>query len=53
MTTPGLAALEVFLAVAKHESYRRAAAERGVSPSALSHAVRGMEETLTVRLFNR
>ena len=53
MITPSLAALEVFLAVAKHGSFRRAAAERGVDPSALSHAVRGLEETLGLRLFNR
>lgn len=53
MTRPGLATLEAFLAVARHGSFRRAAAERGVSPSALSHVVRGLEERLGVRLFNR
>ena len=53
MPAPGLLALEAFLAVARHRSFRRAAAERGVSPSALSHVIRGLEGTLDVRLFNR
>ena len=50
---PGLATLEAFLAVARHGSFRKAAAERRVSPSALSHVVRGLEDALGVRLFNR
>ena len=53
MPMPSLPALDVFLAVARHGSFRRAAVERGVSPSALSHAIRGLEEALGVRLFNR
>ena len=53
MTLPGFAAFEVFLAVAKYRSFRKAAVERGVSASALSHVIRGLEETLDVRLFNR
>ena len=53
MTRPSLASLEAFLAVARQGSFRRAAAERGVVPSALSHVVRGLEEALGVRLFNR
>ncbi len=53
MQRPSLAALEVFLAVARQGSFRAAAAERGVSPSALSHVIRGLEEALGVRLFNR
>lgn len=53
MPLPGLPALEVFVAVAKHQSFRKAAVERGVSPSALSHVIRGLEQTLDVRLFNR
>jgi DNA-binding transcriptional LysR family regulator len=53
MTRPGLAALETFLAVARHRSFRRAALERGVTPSALSHVIRDLEEKLDVRLFNR
>ncbi len=53
MPLPGFPALEVFVAVAKHQSFRKAAVERGVSPSALSHVIRGLEQTLDVRLFNR
>ncbi len=53
MALPGLPALDAFLVVARHGSFRRAAIERGVSPSALSHAIRGLEEALGVRLFNR
>ena len=50
---PSVQALEVFLSVARHGSFRRAAAERGVTPSALSHLMRGLEENLGVRLFHR
>ncbi len=53
MLLPGFPALEVFVAVAKHGSFRKAALERGISPSALSHVIRGLEQTLDVRLFNR
>lgn len=53
MPSPGLSALEAFLAVARHGSFRKAALERRVSPSALSHVIRGLESTLDVRLFNR
>ncbi|MGE3861186.1 MAG: LysR family transcriptional regulator [Burkholderiaceae bacterium] len=45
--------LQAFAAVARTRSFRRAAAELGVSPSALSHALRGLEERLGVRLLNR
>jgi DNA-binding transcriptional LysR family regulator len=45
--------LTAFLAVARHCSFRRAADDLGVTPSALSHAVRAMEERLDLRLFNR
>lgn len=53
MTLPSLASLQVFLSVAKHLSFRRAAVEQGVSASALSHAIRGLEQNLGIRLFNR
>ena len=53
MPLPGLPALEVFVAVARHRSFRKAATERGVSTSALSHVIRGLEQNLGVRLFNR
>jgi DNA-binding transcriptional LysR family regulator len=45
--------LSYFLEIAKHRSFRRAGLELGVSTSALSHALRGLEERLGVRLFNR
>jgi DNA-binding transcriptional LysR family regulator len=46
-------ALAPFLAIAKQGSFRRAAAELGVSPSALSHSLRALEARLGVRLVNR
>jgi DNA-binding transcriptional LysR family regulator len=45
--------LTAFLAVAREESFTRAAAKLGVSQSALSHTVRALEERLGVRLLTR
>ena len=45
--------LQAFLAVAQDQSFTRAAARLGVSPSALSHAMRALEERLGVRLLAR
>lgn len=45
--------LAAFASVARQRSFRRAADEMGVSASALSHAVRALEERLGVRLLNR
>jgi len=42
-----------FLAVARERSFTNAAAKLGVSQSALSHTVRGLEERLGVRLLTR
>jgi DNA-binding transcriptional LysR family regulator len=42
-----------FLALARHRSFRRAADEMGCTPSALSHALKSLEERLDLRLFNR
>jgi len=42
-----------FLAVAREQSFTRAAARIGVSQSALSHTVRGLEERLGLRLLTR
>lgn len=48
-----LADLNTFLALARHLNFRRAGAELGVSASALSHALKGLEARLGVRLLNR
>jgi DNA-binding transcriptional LysR family regulator len=48
-----LADLTYFLAIARHRSFRRAGLELGVSASALSHALKGLETRLGVRLLNR
>ncbi|MBZ5758598.1 MULTISPECIES: LysR family transcriptional regulator [Rhizobium] len=45
--------LMAFAAVARERSFTRAAAALGISPSALSHAIRGLEERLGVRLLAR
>jgi DNA-binding transcriptional LysR family regulator len=45
--------LYAFLAVAREKSFTRAAAQLGVSQSALSHAMRGLETRLGVRLLTR
>ncbi|MBP7340466.1 LysR family transcriptional regulator [Niveispirillum sp.] len=45
--------LSSFLAIARHRSFRRAADELGCTPSALSHALRQLEERLDLRLVNR
>jgi DNA-binding transcriptional LysR family regulator len=45
--------LATFLVIARHRSFRQAAVELGVSASALSHALRGIEERLDLRLINR
>jgi DNA-binding transcriptional LysR family regulator len=42
-----------FLAVARERNFTRAAAKLGVSQSALSHAVRGLEARLGIRLLTR
>jgi DNA-binding transcriptional LysR family regulator len=42
-----------FLAVAKERSFTRAAAKLGVSQSALSHTIRGLEARLGLRLLAR
>jgi DNA-binding transcriptional LysR family regulator len=48
-----LADLTAFVAVADNLSFRAAAARLGVTPSALSHTVRQLEERVGVRLLNR
>lgn len=53
MMRPSLNDLTAFVTVATHRSFRRAADELGMAPSTLSHAMRGLEERLGVRLLNR
>jgi DNA-binding transcriptional LysR family regulator len=53
MTTPDLNDIAAFLAVANERSFTRAAARLGVSQSALSQTVRGLEARLGLRLLTR
>jgi DNA-binding transcriptional LysR family regulator len=48
-----LADLSYFLTLARHRNFRRAGLELGVSASALSHSLKGLEARLGVRLLNR
>lgn len=50
---PPLATLRAFEAAARHQSFKQAAEELGVTPTAISHQVRLLEETLGLRLFER
>jgi DNA-binding transcriptional LysR family regulator len=50
---PPLAALKVFESAGRHASFVDAAAELGVTPSAISHAVRTLEDRLGIPLFRR
>jgi DNA-binding transcriptional LysR family regulator len=45
--------VEAFLSVAQHRSFRRAAGELGVTPSAISQAVRALEARVGAALFIR
>src|SRR5262249_17521951 len=45
--------VQAFLSVAQHRSFRRAAAELGVTPSAISQAVRTLEARVGAALFIR
>ena len=53
MVRPTLNELAAFTAIAEHRSFRKAADAIGVSRSALSHALGGLEQNLGVRLLNR
>src|ERR1700709_2690736 len=52
-TTHQINGLLAFLAVARERSFTLAAAHLGVSQSALSHTIRGLEERLGLRLLTR
>ena len=53
MDTNDLGALTTFLTVAEERSFTRAAKRLGVSPSALSHTVRRLEDRLRIQLLAR
>src|SRR5471030_1913022 len=53
MQKMGLLELNAVVAVSTHRSFRRAADELGMSPSAMSHAIAALEQRMGVRLFNR
>src|SRR3954465_9359817 len=48
-----LSALSALLTVAEERSFTRAAKRLGVSPSAISHSMRRLEEGIGVRLLSR
>lgn len=50
---PPLSALRAFEAAARHLSFKNAADELAVTPTAISHQVRQLEEWLGLRLFER
>ena len=51
MVRDELSVLAAFLTVAQERSFTRAARRLGVSPSALSHAIKGLEEQVGIRLL--
>ncbi len=53
MACEGYGDLLAFVAVARERSFTRAAAQLGVSQSALSHTIRALEARLGVRLLTR
>lgn len=53
MNRGDLTDLNTFLAIADHLSFRAAAAQLGVTSSALSHSIRQLEERLGVKLLHR
>lgn len=53
MRAADLTELAAFDAVARHRSFRRASEERGVTASAISHAVSNLEARVGIRLLNR
>jgi DNA-binding transcriptional LysR family regulator len=53
MRATDLSELAAFDAVARHRNFRRAGEERGVTASAISHAVSNLEARVGIRLLNR
>src|SRR5256885_9468489 len=50
---PPLASLRLFEAAARHESFRKAAEELGLTASAVSHGIDSLEKWLGIELFRR
>jgi LysR family glycine cleavage system transcriptional activator len=50
---PPLSALRAFEAAARHGSFKRAASELAVTPTAISHQIRSLEEFTGLALFKR
>lgn len=50
---PPLGALRAFAAAGRHLSFQRAAAELAVTPTAISHQIRKLEDDIGVKLFRR
>lgn len=50
---PSLNAIKAFEAAARLNSFKDAANELNVTPTAISHQIRGLEDTLNIRLFER
>lgn len=50
---PSLKAIKAFEAAARHSSFKLAAEELNVTHSAISHQIKGLENELGVRLFDR
>jgi len=53
MDRGNLAELMAFVAIADRLSFRAAASQLGITPSALSHSMRQLEEHLGMRLLHR
>lgn len=53
MASDNFSEIAAFLAVARDRSFTRAAAKLGVTPSALSHSIGGLETRLGIRLLSR
>jgi DNA-binding transcriptional LysR family regulator len=53
MRKPGFTEMTAFVAIAERSSFAKAAVHLGVSRSALSETIRGLEDKLGVRLLNR
>ncbi|HBV39567.1 MAG TPA: LysR family transcriptional regulator, partial [Erwinia sp.] len=52
-TRATLQELEIFIAIARHLNFRKAAEERNVTPSTLSHTLSNLEQRTGVRLLSR